>query len=159
MFDSGIGGLEEGGVRRTLPDGCARVTAVGASVLLHVQRATTLKVYQYPIPRLLNLPSAIIPQRLHRTCVLLWRFPKLDVPFAIHALQSASNVSSYVRGVRRRMRTHFVGIWRGSLVGSIDIVVARCKVFKACLDVQASDLRSKVRLPSFRKVSRSGAEV
>ena len=45
MFCSGIGGLEEGGVRRTLPDGCARVTAVGASVLLHVQRATTLKVY------------------------------------------------------------------------------------------------------------------
>jgi hypothetical protein len=42
---SSIGGLEEGGVRRTLPDGSARVTAVGASVLLHVQRATTLKVY------------------------------------------------------------------------------------------------------------------
>ena len=45
MLYSGIGGREEGGVRRTLPDGCARVTAVGASVLLHVQRATTLKAY------------------------------------------------------------------------------------------------------------------
>ena len=45
MVDSGIGGLEEGGVRRTLPDAGARVTAVGASVLLHVQRATTFKVY------------------------------------------------------------------------------------------------------------------
>jgi len=22
------------------------------------------------------------PQRLHRVCVLLWRFPKLEVPFA-----------------------------------------------------------------------------
>jgi len=40
--DSGIGGLEEGGVRRTLPDTGARVTAVGASVLLDVERATTL---------------------------------------------------------------------------------------------------------------------
>ena len=158
MFDSGIGGLEEGGVRRTLPDGCARVTAVGASVLLHVQRATTLKVYQYPVPLLLNISSAIIPQRLHRTCVLLWRFPKLDVPFAVDTL-SASLFLHCIRSSRRWMRTHFVGIWRGSLVGSVDIVVARCKVFKACLDVQASDLRSKVRLPSFRKVSRSGAEV
>jgi hypothetical protein len=75
--------------------------------------------------------DACIPQRLHRTCVLLWRFPKLDVPFAVHARQSASNVSSHARVVRWRMRTHFVGIWRGSLVGSVDIVVAGCKVFKA----------------------------
>ena len=31
---------------------------------------------------ILILPSHI-PQRLHRTCVLLWRLPKLDVPFAV----------------------------------------------------------------------------
>jgi hypothetical protein len=46
VVGSSIGGLEEeGGVRRTLPDTGARVTAVGASVLLDVERATTLSVY------------------------------------------------------------------------------------------------------------------
>jgi hypothetical protein len=44
VVGSSLGGLEEGGVRRTLPDGGARVTAVGASVLLDVERATTLSV-------------------------------------------------------------------------------------------------------------------
>lgn len=58
----------------------------------------------------MNLPSAIIPQRLHRTCVLLWRFPKLDVPFAVDTL-SASLFLHCIRSSRRWMRTHFVGIW------------------------------------------------
>jgi hypothetical protein len=40
---------------------------------------------------------------------------------------SASLFSLRIRGVRRRMRTHFVGIWRGSVVGSVEIVVAGVK--------------------------------
>jgi hypothetical protein len=69
-------------VRRTLPDGSARVTAVGASVLLHVQRATTLSLYQYPVPEVL-----IVPVRSYRSVCTerasccgafrSWTFPSL----------------------------------------------------------------------------------
>ena len=138
-------------MRRTLPDTGARVTAVGASVLLNVERATTLSCALVSRPCDSDSYDASIPQRLHRTCVLLWRFPKLDVPFAVHVFQSASNVSSHARVVRWRMRTHFVGIWRGSLVGSVDIVVARCKVFKACLDVRLAISAPKCACQAFEK--------
>jgi hypothetical protein len=44
-----------------------------------------------------------VPQRLQSVCVLLWRFPKLEVPFAIS--QSVSMFGLRVRlGARR---THF----------------------------------------------------
>jgi hypothetical protein len=44
-----------------------------------------------------------VPQRLHSVCVLLWRFPKLEVPFAVSQSVSHSGLSRRV-GVRR---THF----------------------------------------------------
>merc|ERR1712227_814528 len=65
-----------------LPDTGARVTAVGASVLLDVERATTAASAQ-------NVRLVV-------------------------ALSEAG-----------RSLRHFVGIWGGSLVGAVDIVVAR----------------------------------
>jgi hypothetical protein len=49
------------------------------------------------------LGSYHVPQRLQSVCVLLWRFPKLEVPFAISESVSMFVVSGAV-GVRR---THF----------------------------------------------------
>lgn len=45
-----------------------------------------------------------VPQRLHSVCVLLWRFPKLEVPFAVSHSQSRNSISGAASGKRR---THF----------------------------------------------------
>jgi hypothetical protein len=39
-----------------------------------------------------------IPQRLHRVCVLLWRLPKLEVPFAVSQSQSRSQSNGVIAG-------------------------------------------------------------
>jgi hypothetical protein len=84
-------GRDIGSEGRTLSDASAGVTAVGASVLLDVERARTCGwiVRQHfgseEIDRERSSSSSggsCIPQRLHRTCVLLWRLPKDPVPLA-----------------------------------------------------------------------------
>ena len=82
LHAAGTGGLSPLGLLApvVLPDTGARVTAVGASVLLDVERATTAASAQ-------NVRLVV-------------------------ALSEAG-----------RSLRHFVGIWRGSLVGSVDIVV------------------------------------
>lgn len=87
--------------RRTLSDGSAGVSAVGASVLLDVKGAAACICIAISLcSRLMNFPvrwqscnrpisfSLLflilhIPQRRHRTCVLLWRLPNEEVPLAI----------------------------------------------------------------------------
>jgi hypothetical protein len=77
------------GSERTLSDASAGVAAVGASVLLDVERARTCIRSSVSISDPGNWSDAVvvgggrcIPQRLHRTCVLLWRLPKDPVPLA-----------------------------------------------------------------------------
>jgi hypothetical protein len=105
-------------VEHTLADLGSGVSARGAGVLLDVEGATTCKRFlsayvPWPMPR----PSKHrlcatyggcrrgidVPQRLQSVCVLLWRFPKLEVPFAISqsVSRSRSEELSWVR------RTHF----------------------------------------------------
>ena len=56
----------------------------------------------------------IIPQRLHRTCVLLWRLPKLEVPFAVHFV---SICRSYPFSWADMIcHTHFDGLMRRAVV-------------------------------------------
>lgn len=110
-------------MRRTLPDTGARVTAVGASVLLDVKRATTFGIRQYSCSFVLQtLLDSSIPQRLHRTCVLLWRLPKLDVPFAVHALRqppiSPSIYSVFGGGCVLIVSVLGEGHWSGPSVSS-----------------------------------------
>jgi hypothetical protein len=45
-----------------------------------------------------------VPQRLHSVCVLLWRFPKLEVPFAVVCSQYRNSGCTVARGVRRTHR-------------------------------------------------------
>lgn len=90
-----------------------------------------------------------IPQRLHRTCVLLWRLPKLDVPFAIQPV-SLPDVLLDIR---------CSGPYAYSLCRCWARVTGRVrrnrrrwwKVFKACLSTCALRLCSAVE-----KSSRSG---
>lgn len=85
-----IGGGGTGiGSERTLSDASAGVAAVGASVLLDVERARACVQSSVSISGPENWSDAVvvgggscIPQRLHRTCVLLWRLPKDPVPLA-----------------------------------------------------------------------------
>lgn len=44
---------------------------------IYVEISTCSSFHQSPV-------AMSIPQRRHKTCVLLWRLPKLDVPFAVH---------------------------------------------------------------------------
>jgi hypothetical protein len=88
-------GIGIGSEERTLSDASAGVAAVGASVLLDVERARTCVWPSVSISgsgrtrRLIEsgrrrrwVVGSCIPQRLHRTCVLLWRLPKDPVPLA-----------------------------------------------------------------------------
>jgi hypothetical protein len=61
-----------------------------------------------------------VPQRLQSVCVLLWRFPKLEVPFAVS--QSVSKFGFRVRlGARR---THF-GL---GTVCKVSLAIDRCRM-------------------------------
>ena len=80
-----------GSEKRTLSDASAGVAAVGASVLLDVERAGACdSVVRQHFGSRGDWSDAVvvvgggscIPQRLHRTCVLLWRLPKDPVPLA-----------------------------------------------------------------------------
>ena len=86
-----IGGEVCIGSERTLSDASAGVAAVGASVLLDVERAGACdSVVRQHFGSRGDWSDAVvvvgggscIPQRLHRTCVLLWRLPKDPVPLA-----------------------------------------------------------------------------
>jgi len=57
-----------------------------------------------------------IPQRLHRTCVLLWRLPKDEVPLAVVECQYRTR---YAHSMDRR--THFGGAV--SLIVKLIVVV------------------------------------
>jgi hypothetical protein len=82
-------------------------------VLLDVEGATTWANVS-PVPldafRHVHCPpiqcqnfGGHVPQRLQSVCVLLWRFPKLEVPFAVS--RSVSKCGWRVRTGARR--THF----------------------------------------------------
>jgi hypothetical protein len=92
------------GVEHTLADLGSGVSARGAGVLLDVEGATTWRILSAYVPRAIPRPSKRrlcathqryrrgidVPQRLQSVCVLLWRFPKLEVPFAISQSVSRS---------------------------------------------------------------------
>lgn len=81
-----------GGARRTFTDASGWITAGRAIFLLDVKRSTTWRLnrqleFRYSFPPAegidcLQSGNRDIPHRLHRVCVLLWRLPKLEVPFA-----------------------------------------------------------------------------
>lgn len=136
--------------RRTLSNAGAWVSAVGAGVLLDVHRAAAwmsqyqsayIPSYRLSSPRQCPIancaihtfrlsPSLLIsvlldlPQRLHRTCVLLWRFPKLDVPLAIVHCQHGHLLHRDSLCVRR---THFGGVPGVSVVLSMSSDSAGCR--------------------------------
>ena len=72
----------------TFSDGGSWVAAVGAGFLLNVKRSRAcLSIVSMPTHGIDNRAHrSNAPQRLHRTCVLLWRLPKLDVPFAVQCV-------------------------------------------------------------------------
>jgi len=83
-------------------------------VLLDVERARSWLLHQYSITWLAILVLvSLVPQRLHRTCVLLWRLPKLAVPFAV---QMVSIAVLHMIIFLSSGRTHCGGGWRRVVV-------------------------------------------
>ena len=69
-------------IRRTLSDAGGRVSAGGTCVLLDVEGPTAWANQSCSAAS----RGEDEPQRRQRVCVLLWRLPKLDVPFAVGLL-------------------------------------------------------------------------
>lgn len=96
-----------------------------------------------------------LPQRLHRTCVLLWRLPKLEVPFAVHDI----SIFCPPKYLRYPIRTHcgcFDGFpvrWLSMSSCSLRLVkfnLRRCRkdasevgALSDCQDFEPQDLKSQ----------------
>lgn len=100
--------------QRTLAGLSSGVSTRGASVLLDVKGAATcVKIRQQRalMDDFRDAQSNVyrkmfhVPQRRQSVCVLLWRLPKLEVPFAV----SRSVLQSRAFAGRSVSRTHLVG--------------------------------------------------
>lgn len=68
--------------KRTFANASTWVTTICAGVLLDVKRAAAC-INSSSACGYASRSCSNVPQRLHRTCVLLWRFPNEEVPFAV----------------------------------------------------------------------------
>ncbi len=86
---------------RTFSDARSWVSAVGASFLLDVERTGAWRciVSFHGRVSIAAVVMSNAPQRLHRTWVLLWRLPKLDVPFAVRIRQSLQSLVPWLSSV------------------------------------------------------------
>jgi hypothetical protein len=101
--------------KHTLADLGSGISARGAGVLLDVEGATTYCVFcqsldfngasSVPVSISMNIrhtgEKIDVPQRLQSVCVLLWRLPKLEVPFAVDGQFSRTQSRRRRSGVRR----------------------------------------------------------
>ena len=122
--------------RHTLAGLSSGIAARRAGVLLDVKGATTWIRSQYSclFPFRLDVDSQIngpessissptgsgenVPQRLQRVCVLLWRLPKLEVPFAVKSQCQFRDAFSMCRGSERGLRLCRCGGERRTHFGS-----------------------------------------